>query len=62
MGVDAPYTISGVRSKDAVDAAHPANYKTSRVFSSVLNFKICKILKTFSLNAIQLIHLKLYKI
>ena len=54
---------SDVRSMDAVDAAHPANFKMSRVFSSVLYSKICKILKTLSINTIQLIiHLKLYKI
>ena len=48
-------------SKDAVDAAHLANSTMSRVFSFVLYLKICKILKTLSIN-IQQIHLKLYKI
>ena len=47
---------------DSVNAAHPPNSEMSRVFSFVLYLKICKILKTLSINTIQLFHLKLYKI
>ena len=38
---------------DAVGSAHPTNSKISRVFSSMLYLKICKILKTISINTIE---------
>ena len=50
---------SDMRSMDAAD--HP-NSKMSRVFLSVFYLIICKILKTPTINTIQLIHFKLYKI
>ena len=47
--------ISGVRSLEAVDVAHPANSKMSRVFSSKIYLKSHKISKTLSIHTIQLL-------